>query len=352
MLSALAFRRSWLLPAFSLALLAACGGDDPAQGGAGGGDVVPQFDYPLDDVLRIQHLQAKATHNSYHIENEGSTVEAWDYTHVPLAEQLASQAVRGVELDTHYDEAEGVFYVYHLPAIDEQSTCRLFTDCLRELKSWSDAHRAHHPLFVHVEPKSGYSIPVTEDYIERFEAEVRSVWPESRLVTPALVQGSAPTLAEALAGRGFPTLGETRGRALFYLDDDSDVRDAYTRGGKSLDGRLAFVDSDPGDPFGGVAILNDPIGDADAIAKALAAGFLVRTGADPDAVGLVSGDTTFLTAALASGAQLITTDYPVPVSGKAFFVEIPGGTPSRCNPVTAVDGCTAEAVEDPAFVGD
>ena len=58
--------------------------------------------------------------------------------------------------------------------------------------------------------------------------------------------------------------------------------------------------------------LNDPIGDFDAIQADGAAGYVVRTRADADTVEARSGDTTPRDAALASGAQWVSTDYPVP----------------------------------------
>ena len=43
-------------------------------------------------------------------------------------------------------------------------------------------------------------------------------------------------------------------------------------------------------------------------------------------------------------------DFPAPVAGVPYHVEMPGGSPSRCNPITAPAECTAKAIEDPAFV--
>jgi hypothetical protein len=53
-------------------------------------------------------------------------------------------------------------------------------------------------------------------------------------------------------------------------------------------------------------------------------------------------------AALASGAQWVSTDYPVddPRFEPDFAVTIPGGAPGRCNPVNAPDGCQPSDVED------
>ena len=66
-----------------------------------------------------------------------------------------------------------------------------------------------------------------------------------------------------------------------------------------------------------------------------------------------TGDTTDREAALASGATFVSTDYPVPdpAFGTGYFVEMPGGMPARCNPVTAPPDCTPLAVEDPALLG-
>ncbi|MBI4957060.1 MAG: hypothetical protein HY908_33910 [Myxococcales bacterium] len=313
-------------------------------------DVQPTYPYPLDDVLRFEHLQAKSTHNSYHVETPGNTLEAWHYSHAPLGEQLALQGVRHVEIDVRRDAATDSFVVYHLPIVDEQTTCRQFTDCLQALKSWSDGHRAHHPLAVHLESKDGTQADF-EGYFAALHAAILSVWPVGRIVTPALVQGAHASLPEALATDGWPTLGELRGKILFTLDDAGEFRDAYTHGGGDLAGRLIFPNSEPGVPYAGYAVLNDPVAEASAIAAALSAHLLVRTRADGDVVEPLAGDTTRREAALASGAQFVSTDFPVEVPGVAYSVTIPGGTPTRCNPVTAPAGCTSEALEDPAFVG-
>jgi hypothetical protein len=58
---------------------------------------------PLDGVLRVSHVQAKATHNSYHLMPK-DPIPDWRYEHLPLGEQLAKQGVRGVELDIHWDD--------------------------------------------------------------------------------------------------------------------------------------------------------------------------------------------------------------------------------------------------------
>lgn len=307
-------------------------------------DVPPKFDYPLDDVLRLHHIQTKSTHNSFHIETANNTVTEWMYTHAPLDEQLGRQGVRHVELDIRFNASLEIFEVYHLPVLDEQTTCRKFTDCLATMKNWSDAHRAHHALVVQIEMRDTVVEADAETYFEALHKEIRSVWPENRLFTPDELQGSEPTLRDAVKKNGWPTLGELRGQLLFTLNDDGTNRQLYTRNHTSLSGRILFAQAAPADPYAAIAILNDPLGDAAQIAEALAANMLVRT--------FVDDTQEERDAAMTNGVHFLTTDYPAPVDGMAYYFDLPGGTPSRCNPVTAPQGCTSEAIEDPKFVGE
>ena len=108
-----------------------------------------------------------------------------------------------------------------------------------------------------------------------------------------------------------------------------------------------FIDSAPSDPFAAVRVLNDPIHEATEIREALAAGYLVRTRADADPAVAQTNDRTRLNAALASGAQIVSTDFPWPIANSEYFVEIPDGLPVRCSAALAPAVCTSVALEDP-----
>jgi hypothetical protein len=220
---------------------------------------------------------------------------------------------------------------------------------LKELRTWSKKNPGHHPLLVQIEPKS--PLPADpEPHFQTLESEILSVWPRNHIVTPEDVQGDSVTLREAIVTNGWPKLGEVRGKILFFLDEAGDFREAYTRGGVDLAGRLLFVNSEPGAAYEATYVLNDPTGDATEIAAALADNFIVRTRCDSDNLEPFAGDTTRRDAALASGAQIVSTDYEAPVEGVDYVVEIPGGTPSRCNPVTAPAECTSTDIENPEFI--
>jgi hypothetical protein len=333
-----------------------CGGGG-SSGAGGGGGAAPTFHYPRDSALRMNHLQTKGTHNSYHSPTaDVAMVMEIDYTDKPLGVQLASQGVRQIELDTHLGPDSAYLEVYHLYLIDEGTTCRKFVDCLKAVKTWSDANPAHEPLFIEIEPKD---TPVTtadaEAYFALLEGEAVDVFTRARIIGPEDVRGSAANVRDALAANGWPTLGSARGKVVFHIDNHDMFRDFYTHGGKDLDGRLMFIDADPTDPWAGIILANDPKADAQRLADALKGQLMVRTRADADNVEPFAGDTSVRDAAFASGAHFISTDYPVavtgvPMTGTPYVVDIPEGKPSRCNPVTAPMECASTDIEDPAFI--
>jgi hypothetical protein len=310
------------------------------------------FSYPLDDELRFNHLQALGTHNSYHLRTEGISRPEWDFDMAPLDVQAAAQGVRQFELDLNYIADEDRFEIYHVAVLDQNTTCLAFTDCLAALKGWSDANPAHQPIFTLLEVKDALDQVDPAAYLTALERDLGSVWPRDRLVTPDDVQRGYGSLAEGLAAEGWPTLGELRGHALFVLHADPDWRGVYTDGDTDTTGRLLFPDGhgDLALTDGAVDTINDPIVDIDAITAALAAGHLVRTRTDEDSDQARALDYTMATAAFDSGAQFVSTDYPSPRQDTGYVVQIPGGTPSRCDPVTAPPDCTSEDVENPAFL--
>lgn len=318
-------------------------GRSPADGGSGDGAALRP--YPMDARLHLNELQIKATHNSYHVEKPGNLIPQWKYSRDPLAMQLGEQGVRGVELDTHFMEATGTLDVFHVAGGDDNTTCQHFVECLGQLKAWSDAHPGHHPLFVQIEPKEP-SLNQTPDFVaysDAMDAEILSVWPRSRVITPADVQGSAATLREAVTTKGWPTLGASRGKVLFYSNDRTTFHAAYTRGGADIHGRVLFPESHPDEPIAAVVILNTPdLATADVVKQ----GFIVRTMCD--GVPIPADAEARRKTALDSGAQIISTDFPIPLAGvDPVGLTIPGGSPSRCNPINAPTGCTPQAVENP-----
>ncbi|HIA03837.1 MAG TPA: hypothetical protein EYN66_18350, partial [Myxococcales bacterium] len=79
-------RHCWpLLAALTLFACSSCDGET----------FLEKSQYPLDELLHVNHLQALGTHNSYHLAPEGAKFGGeWDYTNAPLDVQLSEQGVR------------------------------------------------------------------------------------------------------------------------------------------------------------------------------------------------------------------------------------------------------------------
>ena len=250
--------------------------------------------------------------------------------------------------------------VLHVHELDFETTCLSLVECLSVVQTWSARHPGHLPILVLVEAKDdpiddpinlGFvqPLPFGPEEFRELDAEILSVFPRPQLILPDDVRGRRPTLEEAVLEQGWPRLGEARGRVLFALDNGGGKRLDYLDGHDALEGRVLFTNSFPGQPDAAFVKLNDPIGDADLIPEVVRAGYIVRTRADADTEQARTGDTTRREAALASGAQFVSTDYPVPNPdfGTGYFVEIPDGAPGRCNPVNSPPGCREDALEIP-----
>ena len=112
--------------------------------GAGMRTVAADETAAVDD-LRINQLQVIGTHNSYHVRKAPATGRGSElnYSHPPLDVQL-DRGVRSFELDLHWRNGE--FEVFHVPAIDEGTTCRRLSDVLATVRKWSEAHPRHTPI--------------------------------------------------------------------------------------------------------------------------------------------------------------------------------------------------------------
>ena len=340
-----------LLSLWALAAIAVIGCHAGGEGPDGPGV------YPFDDTLRVNQIQMKGTHNSYHVapDNFLSQIFYFDLTQPPLDVQLEYFGVRQFELDIRWDLAASRFKVFHLPVIDPETTCFWLTDCLETVRGWSDDHPGHHPLFIFIEPKEELALAGFEGRFDDLDREILSVWPRDRLITPDDLQGESPTLSEAVETRGWPTLGASRGRAVFVLLDSGEHRDAYTDGGTTLRSRVMFAVDRPGSPIAAVTSISSAAGRCGEIEAAAERGYIVRTLVDSPWEALID-DTGDRDAALRAGAHILSTDYPAPNTGEegpdAYRVGIPGGTPSGCNPVTAPTYCTPEAIENPEGLGN
>jgi hypothetical protein len=188
-------------------------------------------------------------------------------------------------------------------------------------------------------------LPFTESAYDALDKEIRSVFSAREVITPDQVQGRYPTLREAVLRHGWPTLGASRGKVFFVLDEEAPHIAAYRGQRKSLEGRVLFVNTDEASPAAGYITLNEHA-DVARITADVKAGFMVRTRADADTVEARSNDTARRDAALASGAQYVSTDYMRPDARlSSYQARLADGEVAVCNPVRAADKCSGIPIE-------
>ena len=341
------------------------------------------------DDLKINQIQVIGSHNSYRInatpEMHGLIASFQpelsldlDYGHPSLDVQFSQHGIRQIEIDIFHDPEGGLFYyqrgnfwvgmpiesgieellnpglkVLHFPDIDYQTHYYTFIDALQAIKDWSDQHPNHIPIFVLIEAKdeslsslypslSGFTQPLPFDIaaLNTIDDEIRSVFGEKleNVITPDDIRGNNESLEAVILNGGWPTIGESRGKVYFGLDNGGATRDAYVADHPALSGRVLFTSSDPGTPEAAFLKLNTP---TESIADFVSQGYIVRTRADADTREARSGDTGPRDLALSSGAQFISTDYYI-ADARAdtsedwtdYSVSLPGNFIARENPVS------------------
>ena len=303
------------------------------------------------DQLRINQIQVIGSHNSYKQAIDPALFKVFqkmdsvsaskiDYEHISLTDQL-NMGLLNLEIDVYADAKGGKyahpkgldwvkdqpaydpkgemkepgFKVFHVVDLDFRSHALTFKDCLQQLRSWSEAHPNHHPIFITLEAKDQpsrnpmFTVPelFTQETFTELDRAITYGLGAKHLITPDVVRGKYNTLEDAVLHNNWPTLKQAKGKFLFVLDDTKEKRALYIAGHPSLKERVLFANAEPGTPEAAMMIRNDPK-DA-AIPNLVKKGYIIRTRADGDTQQARANDRTDLTAAFNSGAQIITTDY-------------------------------------------
>ena len=306
--------------------------------------------------LRLDQIQVIGTHNSYHLPPR-SNLPATDLTNIaqaPLDVQLEVQNVRSFELDA-YNGPD--FDVFHGLITDDKSTCPTMANCLEVIDDWSRAHRKHVPILLLLEPKqlptsSNVGVQRAIDAVaaakgyknwdaagfNRLDKLVRKAFGK-HLITPDDVRGKSKTLREAVLDRGWPSLRKSLGKVVVVLNTGSPLRDVFIGRRTSLQGRAMFVTASVHAPSAAVVKRDEP-DNVPGIRGLVRQHFIVRTRADTDGVQARVNSSERSERALRSGAQIVSTDYPVPdLDVSPYMVGFPDGGPVRCNPVSAPKRC-------------
>lgn len=341
---------------------------------------------PADEKMTLNEIQVIGSHNSYKqtierpimkmiLEKDSNSI-GLDYEHLPIKDQL-DLGLRGLEIDVLHDPQGGRYKnpvglrrlkengaeflpydtidemskaglkVLHVPDIDFRSHCLTFKNCLTEVKEWSDANPDHLPIIITINPKEsgldepGFTkvLPFTPQVLDSLDQEILSVFSFEELITPDIVKGDRASLREAVTTIGWPSLQESKGKVFFVLDAGESITAMYIK--ESLKGKPMFPNVEEKNPDAAFFIMNDPKAQQEEIKKRVKAGFMVRTRADADTREARANDLTRFDAAVASGAQLISTDYylsRLSPSGK-FQIAFKDGKYESCNSLISPEKC-------------
>jgi len=345
----------------------------------------------MDANLRLDQLQVVATAESYKqrpgdglmnlVRMSGKkNAEALDYGQAPIPAQL-DKDVRGLQFDVAYDPKGGAyknpaganmamellpkgyvramskpgFKVLHVLDVDYRSSCLALQDCLKQVALWSKAHPGHLPIFVTLKmndaktPMPGATKPVACDEVavNALDAEIRAVFEPSQMITPDQVQANHASLREAAMAHAWPKLAQARGKVIFVLNDGAARAKTYQGARQSLEGRAMFVATDEASPLAAFISIPDPVKDAARIRQAVRDGFLVLTRADEETREARQNNGARRSAAFASGAQIVQTDFAAADPAiSPYRVSLADNPDAMCGPEPSPEHCVRFAEPD------
>lgn len=360
-----------------------------------------------NDSLKVNQIQILASHNSYKIRPDDTIInfvkrldtilpsnlnpDDLDYTHENFEVQMSDFNIRGLEIDIYNDPNGGDFYnrrlnsilgldeasnepallspglkVLHIKDVDYKTHYFTFKQSLQAIKTWSESHPNHLPIFVNIETKSespgdepdlapfGFkpAVQFDADAVSKIDDEFKSVFGTdlNGIITPDRLRGNLATLNEVVTSNKWPRLGDCRGKLFFILQGQ--LTPFYKSSSTMLSGRVMFTYETNINPFSVFLIYNNPKTAQNTIRQRVEQGYIVRTRAD-EFQEARDGDYSRLDAALTSGAHIVSTDYYKPdVRGgvdpnwSTYKAELPRGVVGRKNPVNAFQVMIDEALRE------
>lgn len=305
----------------------------------------------LEAGIKFNELSFLGTHNSYQtpavdelktIYNNLSdltfglvTAETGDFWSETLTDQL-NCGLRSFEMDIETFDRDGEisFTCMHSPYIDMTTSCYDFSLAMKEIAMWSDNNPDHLPITILVEPKSLF-IPLEDmkffniDYAKEFDKMLRESLGD-KLFTPADMLRDYSSFGEMRAADDWCKVEDMLGKVIVLLHEGN-VTEKYIDIDPSIKTQAMFpmlreedIDRDCAsfilcnEPDELIEISNEVIGEKK---------IMVRTRADK----FTSVSEENREQAFASGAQIISTDYPVrtDLTADSYYVSFGGYTTVR-----------------------
>ncbi len=285
----------------------------------------------LDNGLKFNELSFVATHNSYQTQSPAAYREIFDnlstltfglvsdksgeFSSQTLTEQF-NCGIRSIEIDieTVKDGDDISFTCMHSPYTDMGTNCYDLGLALEEIKMWSDYNPNHLPITVIVEPKKAF-LPLENmkyfnlDYALELENLLYSVLGD-KLFTPCDMLRDYDSFAQMRENDDWCEVQDMLGKVLVLLHDTNITQD-YINIDTSIKTQamfpmLRYDDKDLS--YSSFLLINKPaeaLEYSDEIIRDKK--FIVRTQVDT----YTSVSEEKRENALLSGAQILSTDYPV-----------------------------------------
>ncbi|WP_080558565.1 phosphatidylinositol-specific phospholipase C domain-containing protein [Zymomonas mobilis] len=201
--------------------------------------------------------------------------------------------------------------IFYIRDVNIHSSCLTLRICLTQMKNWLESHPRHIPIFVMIEakvqplhlklasnpaktPNFSKIPPFTDETYNEIDQTIVDVLGRNKVIIPDDVRGGYPNLEDAVFAGNWPTLGQARGKFIFFLTTATgrDGVAAYLNGHPGLKGRMAFMDSEPGKPYAAFVLEDNALTQGNIIRNDVKKGYIVRTRADIDTYEAKKNDLT------------------------------------------------------------
>ncbi len=311
------------------------------------------LDAELEAGIKFNELSFLGTHNSYQTPatDEFKTLyrslssltfglvaaETGDFWSETLTDQL-NCGIRSLEMDIETFDRNGEisFTCMHSPCMDMTTSCYDFALAMKEISMWSDNNPDHLPITILIEPK-GIFLPLKDmkyfnlEYVKEFDSMLRETLGD-KLFTPADMLRDYASFAEMRKADDWCKVRDMLGKVVILLHE-GDVTEDYIAIDPSIKTQAMFPvlrEKDIDRDCTSFILSNKPnelleINEEVIKEKKI----MVRTRADK----FTDLDEERRAQAFESGANIISTDYPVRTDLKedSYYISFGGYTTVRRN---------------------
>ena len=294
------------------------------------------LDAALDEGMKLNELRYLATHNSYKqgVSREtglfydsaafGAISGKYDYVFDDLTTQL-NNGIRSIEIDFFKNPTEDGFTIriLHNAMFEHASSMLDLELALTEMKMWSDYNPGHLPVIVLVEPKTsgGQGLKPMDTEAHVYAGELLEKVLGDKLYTPEDMLGGYRDFAALRAANGYPEAEDVLGKFIFlHHCTGKDDKEFFAIDPALKKQKMFYITSVPGEKADAAErermddvafLLANNLTDEDL--ECMAEGnFIVRTRIDK----FHDIDPDHLAWAIASSANIMSTDYPPTPSGR------------------------------------